>query len=119
MAVARYVSNGTLDSTFGSSGKAIVDFSLGNDEAHGVSVLSDGRILLVGSSDCCNGGGTDFALARLLPNGAMDNSFGPNADGQAHISFSDGSPASASAVAVDGDGRAVLVGGAYDDYFAL
>src|SRR5207237_3288424 len=78
--------------------------------AHGVAVMSDGRIFLVGSSDCCNSGGTDFALARLLPNGTMDNTFGPNADGRAHVTFATDAPASANAVLLDGDGRAVVAG---------
>jgi uncharacterized delta-60 repeat protein len=111
-AVARYLTNGLLDSTFAANGKTTVDFSFGNDEARGVAVLSDGRIVLAGSADCCNGGQPAVAIARLNPDGTADASFGPGADGQAHLLFAPGMACSANAVALDGDGRLVLAGSA-------
>ncbi len=57
-ALARYSADGTLDTTFGTGGKVLTDFtSNSNDQARGVAVLGDGKILVGGDSG-------DFALAR-------------------------------------------------------
>ncbi|MEV6297277.1 calcium-binding protein [Streptomyces sp. NPDC051896] len=66
-ALARYNTNGTLDSCFGTGGKVITDFG-GTDLAQGVAVQTGGKIVAAGRS---NAGGTfDFALARYLGGGA-------------------------------------------------
>jgi uncharacterized delta-60 repeat protein len=62
-ALARYNSNGTLDATFGTSGRSTIDFAGGSDGASSVVVLADGRILVAGSAESDITGG-DFALAR-------------------------------------------------------
>jgi uncharacterized delta-60 repeat protein len=48
-AVARLQPNGSLDTTFGTGGKAVVDLG-GIDTAHGVGVAPDGAIVLAGNS---------------------------------------------------------------------
>ena len=62
-AIARYDSNGTLDSTFGSAGKVLTDFSGGEDSASGMSIQGDGRIVAAGFA-VNSGTGYDFAVAR-------------------------------------------------------
>ena len=59
-ALARYNANGTLDTGFGTGGKVTTAIASGAviDEARGVAVQSDGKIVLAGHSD------NDFALAR-------------------------------------------------------
>ena len=77
----RLNSDGSLDTSFGSNGKATVSFGnkVGNPLAWAVTMqqtLAGERILAAGRS--YSGGKTDydFALARLNLNGTLDNSFG-------------------------------------------
>ena len=63
-ALVRYNTDGTLDSTFNSTGKVVTNIG-GYDVAYGVGIQSDGRIVAVGFSDV--NGTSDFALARYLP----------------------------------------------------
>ena len=63
-AVARYSSDGQLDQTFGVGGKVVSDFS-SIDQAYGVALQSNGRIVLAGVA-LANGANFDFAVARYL-----------------------------------------------------
>src|SRR5205085_6356209 len=62
-ALARYNTNGTLDTSFGSGGKVTTNFSGGNDYARGVAIQADGKIVVAGSSNI-GLDWPDFALAR-------------------------------------------------------
>ncbi len=76
-AAARFNINGTLDSTFGTDGKAIFDFSSNNDFGNDLVIEADGKITIAGRA--LNSDGTSkFALLRLNSNGTLDNSFGNN-----------------------------------------
>ncbi len=77
MAITRFNTNGTLDNTFGSSGKAIIPFNNSNVILAAVQVLSTGKIIIGGNSD------GNPVIVRLNANGAVDNTFG--ASGQ--VSF--------------------------------
>jgi len=79
-AVARFNTNGTLDSTFGPSGIRTTDFSGGNDRADSLVIQPDGRILLAGSATV--NGNVGFALVRYNSNGSLDNTF--DGDGRVH-----------------------------------
>ena len=73
-AVIRYNPNGSPDTTFNGSGKAITTVSGGIDTISGVFVQPDGKILAAG--DAYYGNGIDrFAMARYNPNGSPDTSF--------------------------------------------
>ncbi len=61
-ALARYDSNGSLDTSFSSDGKVRSSFG-GSDGASGVALQANGRILAVGSGRDYP---RDFALARYL-----------------------------------------------------
>ncbi len=89
-AVARYNSNGTLDSTFGSGGKTTVDFETIDDFARAVVVQSDGKILVGGTVRVVHptGHDTDFGLARLNSNGTLDTTF--DGDGKVNTTFPNG-----------------------------
>ncbi|MEY4202072.1 MAG: hypothetical protein RLZZ265_3812 [Verrucomicrobiota bacterium] len=63
-ALARYTANGLLDTTFGTGGKVTTSIGNGGDEANGVALQSDGKIIVVGHS--FNGTNTDIALARYF-----------------------------------------------------
>jgi len=73
MAVARYNTNGALDTTFGSGGIARTTIADG-DTARAIAIQSDGKIVVAGESAPI-GGYADFALVRYLSNGALDNDF--------------------------------------------
>ena len=65
-ALARYNPDGSLDSSFGTGGLVTTDFGLTRDEAFGVAIQSDGKIVAVGRDK----------LARYNTNGSLDSSFG-------------------------------------------
>ena len=77
-ALARYNTDGSLDSGFGSGGKVSLDLG-GNAEEllNTVLVQFDGRIVVVGGtlSGCCTNG-FHTGLARFNQNGSLDTSFG-------------------------------------------
>lgn len=79
-AAARLNSNGTLDTTFGTGGKAVVAYSAVNwDVAEGVAVQTDGAVVLAGWRMPDGGGSaTDFTVTRLTSAGALDATFGTN-----------------------------------------
>jgi uncharacterized delta-60 repeat protein len=78
--LARYEPDGSLDPTFGANGIAQLPF--GGTYPEGITDIvldSLGRIVAVGpgfSSRSVGGTDPNFAVARLLPNGAPDPSFG-------------------------------------------
>ena len=107
-ALARYNTNGTLDTTFGTSGKVITDFAGSNDIGLGVAVRSDGKIVAVGRTFAS--GRTAFAAARYNGNGTLDTTFGTG--GRATTSFVGSLGDQAFAVAIQPDGKAVVAGSA-------
>ncbi len=110
-AVVRVLANGTLDPSFDADGWTTVDFTW-EETAEALILLPDGRILVGGSAD---GGSSDFAVARLLPSGALDPTFNPlvtpstsNGSGRSRLSF--GAADFLTAMALQADGRIVLAG---------
>ena len=74
-ACVRYNSNGTLDSTFGTSGIVTNDVQTGSDDVvYSIAIQADGKIILAGYSD--DGSNKNAALIRLNTNGTLDTSFG-------------------------------------------
>lgn len=73
-ALVRYNIDGSLDNTFDLDGKVNTSFGTLNDEANGIVIQSDGKIVVAGYS--INGAGdADFALARYNSDGSLDNTF--------------------------------------------
>jgi len=103
-AVARYNSNGTLDASFGTGGKATFDVGGSFAFAYAVALQADGKIVVAGGT--VNGLFNDFALVRFNSNGTIDTSFGTG--GKVLTDF--GVSAQADSVAVQADGT-ILVGG--------
>jgi uncharacterized delta-60 repeat protein/uncharacterized repeat protein (TIGR01451 family) len=62
-ALARYNTNGSLDNTFSTDGLVTTDFFSSTDEARGVAIQKDGKIVAAGFAD---NAGQQFALARYL-----------------------------------------------------
>ena len=107
-AAARYLSNGTLDTTFGTGGKMRVDF--GNqdmDIAADAALQPDGKIVAAGTTVFDFGVEQDFALTRFNSNGTVDTTFGTG--GLLLIDF-DSFAQSANAVLIQSDGKIITIG---------
>ena len=90
-ALARYLSNGALDSSFGTGGKVVTPIGNGHDYGRSVVLQADDHIVVAGSSDT-GGGNDDFALVRYLgslaPGIAVEQPAGTRlADGGASVDF--------------------------------
>jgi uncharacterized delta-60 repeat protein len=68
-ALARYNTDGTLDTSFGAGGTITTDLGTLNDSALGLALQPDGKIVLAGDAE------DNIALARYLPNGRPDPTF--------------------------------------------
>jgi uncharacterized delta-60 repeat protein len=79
--VLRLDSNGSPDASFGNGGRVSYGYVAGSgEEAYGVAVQADGRIVVGGTSftiPTLN----DFAALRLEADGSIDTSFGNHGDG--------------------------------------
>ncbi|VAX30947.1 hypothetical protein MNBD_NITROSPIRAE01-42 [hydrothermal vent metagenome] len=85
--LARYEADGSLDTTFGVSGRVTTGISgtqsTGHDVIHAIAIQPvDGKIVVGGSAFQGNiGASDDFALARYMPDGTLDTSFGTSLNG--------------------------------------
>jgi uncharacterized delta-60 repeat protein len=102
--VARFNTNGTLDTAFDGDGKAVTDTGL-QDIGNDVAVQPDGKIVVVGYH---SGADYDFQLERYNTNGSLDTGF--DGDGIATTDMGSGFDA-AYGVAIQSDGKIVAVGG--------
>ncbi|HKP52244.1 MAG TPA: delta-60 repeat domain-containing protein [Chloroflexia bacterium] len=119
-ALARYNTNGSLDTTFSGDGKVTTDFSGYEDSANGLAIQSNGKIVAGGYAESSGSSGNDFALARYDTNGSLDTTF--SGDGKVTTDFSGGMDIAYDAV-IQSDGKIVAAGKAHtltNDYdFAL
>ncbi len=105
--VARYADTGMLDSGFGSGGKAITSVGAQDDTLTAAAIQNDGKIVLAGY--CGVAGLPVFCMLRYNSGGtALDSGFGTN--GRVFTSMSNGGD-QANAIALQPDGKIVLVGG--------
>ena len=84
----RFNSDGSVDTSFGTSGITTIDFGGYGAAANAMAVQADGKIVLVGCNtayDSFSGFYTGWALARVNSDGTIDNSF--NSDGQETFQF--------------------------------
>lgn len=72
--LARYNTNGSLDSTFGTGGIVITDMAGGNDAALALLIQADNKIVVGGVAFVTNQG-NDFATARYNLDGSLDATF--------------------------------------------
>ena len=118
-ALARYNTNGTLDSTFGSGGIVVtaVGPDVDYDYAYAVTIQTDGKIVAAGATGPrSNYGGTNdtFALVRYNANGTLDTSFGTGGK----VTTTIGTYSDAYAVAIQTDGKIVATGYSYKGDYA-
>ncbi|MRR16466.1 MAG: hypothetical protein EG826_08435 [Deltaproteobacteria bacterium] len=109
IAVVRYNTNGSLDSTFGAGGIVTTPIGSNNDFAYAVAVQSDGKIVVAGSS---NDGAKDlFALVRYTAVGVLDTTF--NTTGKVTTAIVSGNSA-ANGVAIQTNQLIVAAGYAFN-----
>ncbi len=104
-AVARFKTNGSLDSTFGTNGRVITPMGSSQDIINAVGIQADGKIVVAGSSN--NGTYLDVALARYNTNGSLDATFGTAGK---VISSLGGGDDIAYSLAIQPDGKIVTAG---------
>ena len=112
-ALARYNSNGSLDSSFGSNGVVTTPIGSSANVAYSAAIQSDGKIVAAGYSS------SGFTLARYNSNGYLDNSFGSNGVVTTTIGIVGDA---AYSVAIQNDEKIVAAGNSYNgnDYdFAI
>jgi uncharacterized delta-60 repeat protein len=110
-AIARYTVAGKLDRTFGRGGK-VFDSAVG---VYALAIQANGKVVTAGLS--WRRGRNWFALARYTRRGRPDSSFGRG--GKVVTDFGARSSASASAVAIQPDGKIVAAGDRAEQNFAL
>jgi len=102
-AVTRYNSDGSLDSGFGVGGTVTTAFGGFFNEAFGLVLQENGRIVAAGEDF---GATSVFALARYRRDGSLDPGFGVG--GKVTTDF--GTPSAAFALVTQADGRLVAAG---------
>jgi uncharacterized delta-60 repeat protein len=108
-ALMRLLADGRIDDSFGAGGRVQTAFVDRGDDAFGIAIQSDGKIVAAGRT---NGQlNSNFAVARYDSKGDLDPSF--SGDGKLTIDFF-GSTDIAENVAIQSDGKIVLGGLARD-----
>lgn len=111
-ALARYNADGTLDTSFGSTGtgKVMTDFSGGSDKINAVVIDGSGKIVVAGYAWVSLI--RIFALARYNANGSLDTSFGSGTGMVTTPFFDIGTLAydQVNAIALQTDGKIVVAG---------
>ena len=121
-AVARYNTDGSLDTGFGTPsggsrpGYATTALAASGDAAAAtaVAVQPDGKIVAAGWATPL---GTDFAVVRYEDDGDLDTTF--SSDGKVVTEFSAGSGDTGRAVALQSDGKIVVAGASDNDFGVL
>lgn len=115
--IAKYNTNGSLDTSFSSDGKHVAVISpSGNDKPVAITFQSNGKILMGGSAFLNTSVRDDFAIVRLNTNGTLDTSFSTDGIFTTTIGSSDDT---AYAMKLLSDGKILLAGtiasGSYTD----
>lgn len=109
-ALARFNGDGSLDATFGSSGRVVIDFTQDSDVAprddsiSSLIIQPDGKLVAVGTSNSADFADRKVALARFNPDGSLDPSFASG--GRALLDLGGGFP---STLVLQPDGKLVAL----------
>jgi len=111
-ALVRYNTDGSLDTTFNSTGMVTTAIGGKGDQARALAIQPDGKLVAAGSS--YTGTQNKFALARYNTDGSRDSTF----NGSGKVTTAIGNKgASASAVAIQADGMLVAAGYSFNKDF--
>lgn len=120
--VARYNSDGSLDSDFGIGGKVTTYFGAGGssgtsydcDEGLAIALQSDGKILMTGRSYLGSDSTTSIPIARYNVDGSLDANFGVNGKVRTLNENYNFDPYD---IALLQDGKIIVVGGIRHGYY--
>ncbi len=98
--IGRLTTAGAMDTTFDTDGRRVTDISVGDDQAQGLAIQSDGKIVAGGYS------GADFAVVRYTTTGALDATY----DSDGIITTNLGGADAGNAVALRADGKLLVAG---------
>ena len=107
VAVVRYSTDGSLDTSFDLDGVAFTDAG-GFDRGHAVSIQSDGKIVVAGRSVDYDDDSSRFLVIRYNGDGSLDPSFG--GVGVVHTDVQEEFWDEGTDVSVQADGKIVVVG---------
>jgi uncharacterized delta-60 repeat protein len=103
--LARLLTNGNLDPTFGVGGKALFDIGGSTDVIKSIAIQTDGKIVACGTTYL--GGYDEIGLVRYNSDGTLDNTFGSSG-----ITISSAGTATdyANKILLQPDGKIILTG---------
>jgi len=103
--IARFLPDGALDPTFATGGR-LIDTTF---DPRALAVQPDGKIVAAGADDG-GGGNSAYEIARYLPNGSLDPSFGAGTGKTTVLVNAPDVQQRAEAVAIAPDGKIVAAG---------
>jgi len=114
-AVARYLTDGSLDPNFANNGTKSFGWGQGFNIANGVAVQDDGKIVMTGLTELNDSDGNSHAysaLARLRPGGSFDLTFSTNGKAKSAIRDANGEIIGswAGRPVIQSDGKIVVTG---------
>ena len=113
--ITRFNIDGSLDTTFGVFGKAIVSIGPANDFGQDAILQPDGKIIICGYSN--NSLGNSFSIIRLNVDGTLDTSFASS--GKIYYNIPNKSYCVAESIAIQTDGKILVAGHAEGDFALL
>jgi uncharacterized delta-60 repeat protein len=117
MLLVRYNTDGTLDATFGSGGRAVA--ITGSFEVSALALRADEKIMVAGTYTTASPAYADFAVARFNSDGTPDATFGSGGSSVTDFAWASASRDNrAFALALQPNGK-ILLGGYSDSTFAL
>lgn len=106
-AIIRLLTNGALDTSFGTGGKVATDFFGRDDNALAVVIQPDGKIVVAGFAEAGDGDHLSFAIARYNSDGSLDTTFSGNGK---NVFYFGNFVNEANSVALQADGKVVVAG---------
>lgn len=106
--VARFLTTGALDPSFGTNGVVITPLGTNSSFASAIALQSDGKILVGGQAR--PGSDEDFAVLRYTTNGTLDTTWNGTGEVLTGIGPSDDTLYS---LKVQSDGKVIAAGGSY------
>ncbi len=108
-----------IDRTFGNNGKIYTDFGINNgtDDVCDIAVQTDGKIVVLGSNSTYSPQTqySTYEIARYNVDGSPDYTFGGSGKVSYQIGSSINSNCNAEALALQNDGKIVIVGSTFSD----
>ncbi|MBK6599320.1 MAG: hypothetical protein IPG25_16180 [Proteobacteria bacterium] len=105
LAAVRFKSDGSLDGSFGITGRVSHPVSGDQDYGHAIAIQNDGKLILAGHTR--TGAGDDMVISRLNADGSIDSAWGTGGDTVVDFASSDDR---AGVLAIQADGRVLVAG---------